>query len=98
MAKKTKAKRTSKSRKKNASAKVPLHTVVHFMRMLHKRKHSARFMAHAKKEKGELSVTVPAEAVDFINRFRTAHRLESVALTPGADPCPTEDPWKCPRR
>jgi hypothetical protein len=91
MAKKAKAK-TAASRK-TAGTKVPMHAVVHFIRMLHDRKHAAKFIAHAKKSKA--SIMVPRKSVEFVNNFVQQHNLQSVRTAKGIDACPSTDPWKC---
>jgi hypothetical protein len=94
MAKKAKAKKgkTGASRKATGT-KVPMHIVVHFVKMLNDRKHAARFIAHAKKSAA--SITVPRTGVDFINGFLKDYNLQSVRTARGMDACPGTDPWKC---
>jgi hypothetical protein len=94
MAKKAKAKATASRR--TAGTAVPMHAVVHFIRMLHNRKHAAKFIAHAKRSKA--SITVPPKGVDFINSFLENHNLPNVRAAKSIDPCPTGDPWKCNSR
>jgi hypothetical protein len=86
MAKKAKAAKKATAKKK-AGAKVPLHKVVHFVRMLHDRKRAAKFIAHAKKNGAK--ITIPPASVAVINDFLEKHDLQ------GNDVCPTPDPWKC---
>jgi hypothetical protein len=94
MAKKAKAKRKTSASRKAAGTKVPVHVVVHFVRMLHDRKRAAKFIAHAKKS--GVSITVPPEGVKFINGFLNDHNLQNVRTARGIELCPTTDPWKCP--
>jgi hypothetical protein len=91
MAKKAKAKTTASRRA--AGTKVPMHAIVHFVRMLQDRKRAAKFIAHARKSKA--SITVPAKGVDFINGFLKDHNLPNARSAKAIDPCPTGDPWKC---
>jgi hypothetical protein len=93
MAKKAKAKRKTSASRRAAGTKVPMHAVVHFIRMLHDRKHAAKFIAHAKKSKA--SIMVPPKGVDFINNFVQEHNLQNARTARGIDACPTTDPWKC---
>jgi len=86
MAKKAKAAKKAPAKKK-ADAKVPLHKVVHFVRMLHDRKRAAKFIAHAKKSGAKISI--PPASVTVINDFLSKHDLQ------GNDVCPTPDPFKC---
>jgi len=87
------AKGKTKSPRKSEGTKVPMHAVVHFIGMLHDRKHAARFIAHAKRSGA--SITVPPEGVDFINNFVKEHNLQNARTVRGIDACPTTDPWKC---
>ena len=93
MVKKAKAKRKTSALRRAAGTKVPMHAVVHFIRMLHDRKHAAKFIAHAKRSKA--SITVPPKGVDFINSFVKAHNLQTIRTARGIDACPSTDPWKC---
>jgi hypothetical protein len=93
MAKKAKAKGKTSASRKVAGAKVPMHAVVHFISMLHDRKHAAKFIAHAKRSKA--SITVPPKGVTFVNRFLKNHNLINERTAKGIDACPTTDPWKC---
>ena len=92
-AKKTKAPKKAKTAKKAAAtrtvgaATVPLHKVVHFVRLLQRRKRAAKFVAHAKDH--EASITIPGASRIAINNFLVKHDLVG-------DACPTPDPFKCP--
>lgn len=91
MAKTAKAKaKTAKAKKSgpktSAGARIPMHKVVHFVRMLHNRKRAAKFIAHVKKTGA--SITLPPKGAKAIGSFMQAHNL-------GGDLCPTGDPWKC---
>jgi hypothetical protein len=92
-AKKAKVAKTTKATKKTAvgrragAAKVPLHKIVHFVRLLQRRKRAAKFVAHAKAH--EASITLPGASRIAIHNFLEQHDLL-------ADACPTPDPWKCP--
>lgn len=88
-----KAKKKTSASRKTAGTKVPMHAVVHFIRMLHDRKHAAKFIAHAKRSKA--SITVPPKGVNFINSFMKDHNLPNAGAAKSIDPCPTGDPWKC---
>jgi len=93
MAKKAKAKKTAQ--RKARGTKVPMHAVVHFIRMLHDRKHAAKFIAHAKRSRA--SITVHPKAVKFVNTFLADHNLQNARTASGIDVCPSTDPWKCQR-
>jgi hypothetical protein len=85
MAKKVKAKGKTSASRKAAGTKVPMHKIVHFVRMLHSRKHAAKFIASAKKSKA--SVMIPQKAVKFVSDFVRDRGI--------SDACPTTDPFKC---
>jgi hypothetical protein len=93
MAKKAKAKAKTSAPRKATGTKVPMHAVVHFIGMLHDRKHAAKFIAHAKRSKA--SITVPPKGVKLINSFLETHNLQNARTAKGIDVCPTTDPWKC---
>jgi hypothetical protein len=96
MAKKAKGKRKTSASRRKAGTKVPLHVVVHFVRMLHDRKRAAKFIAHAKKSGA--SITIPPKGVKAIDSFLKEHNLQSVRTARGIDVCPNpNDPWDCPR-
>ncbi|MET4259928.1 hypothetical protein ABIC09_004886 [Bradyrhizobium sp. S3.12.5] len=101
MAKKAKASRTAKAAKKTkvakttkkgaaarrtGSATVPLHKVVHFVRLLQRKKRAAKFIAHAKNN--DASITISGASQRIINNFLAQHNLQG-------DACPDPDPWKC---
>ena len=81
-----KAKPTTKTSapRRAASTDMPIDAVVHFVHMLRKRNHAAKFIASAK-ESGA-TVTVPREARKVIKDFASER---------GIDLCPGADPWKC---
>jgi hypothetical protein len=93
MAKKAKAKGKTSASRRTAGTQVPMHAVVHFVRMLQDRKRAAKFIAHARKSKA--SITVPPEGVDVINSFLQDHNLPNARSAKTIDPCPGGDPWKC---
>jgi|SRR4051812_11363416 hypothetical protein len=93
-AKKAKAKKKAGASRKAAGAKVPMHKVVHFVRMLHDRKRAAKFIAHVK-EHGA-SVTVSPKAMKAVGSFLQAHNLAKAPMPGGVDLCPGGDPFKCP--
>jgi hypothetical protein len=95
MAKKANATGKKSASRKAAGTKVPLHAVVHFVRMLHDRKHAAKFIAQAKRSGA--SITVPPKGVSFVNDFLKDHNLQNARTARGIDACPTTDPWKCNR-
>jgi hypothetical protein len=98
MAKKAKAKAKAKTKAKvkkaaprtAAGTKVPMHKVIHFVRMLHDRKRAAKFIAHAKKTGA--SITLPPKGAKAISNFLKTHNLTAA----NADLCPNGDPFKCP--
>jgi len=81
-----KAKKTTAGRRVGA-ATIPLHKIVHFVRLLQRRKRAAKFVAHAKSQGA--SITIPAASRIAINDFLVQHNLQG-------DACPTPDPFKCP--
>jgi hypothetical protein len=93
-AKKTKAAKKARTAKKAGAgrrvgaATIPLHKVVHFVRLLQRRKRAAKFVAHAKDQGA--SITIPGASRIAINDFLVKHDLQD-------DACPTPDPWKCPQ-
>jgi hypothetical protein len=94
---KTGAAKKASTAKKKGDAKVPLHVVVHFVRMLHDRNRAAKFIAHAKKSKA--TITVPRKEVKIVNDFVQEHNLQTARTRSGIDLCPgAQDPWKCPRQ
>jgi hypothetical protein len=93
MAKKTKAKGKKRASQAATGTKVPMHVVVHFVRMLHDREHAAKFIAHAKRSKA--SIMVPPKGVDLINNYVKKHNLQTVRTARGVDACPSTNPWKC---
>jgi hypothetical protein len=70
------------------AAKVPLHKIVHFVRLLQRRKRAAKFVAHAKDQ--QVSITLPGATRIAIHDFLDKHGMV-------ADACPTPDPWDCPK-
>jgi hypothetical protein len=92
MAKTAKAKAKTKAKAKKAApaagTKVPMHKVIHFVRMLHNRKRAAKFIAHAKKTGA--SITLSPKGAKEIGNFLKTHNLTATDL------CPNGDPFKCP--
>jgi hypothetical protein len=93
MAKKTKAKVKTSASRRAAGTKVPMHAVVHFVRMLQDRKRAAKFIAHVRKSKA--SITIPPKGVNVINSFMQDHNFPNAKSAKTVDPCPGGDPWKC---
>jgi hypothetical protein len=98
MAKRATAKKAKAKAKTGtpAGTKVPMHIVVHFVRMLHDRKHAAKFIAHAKKS--GVSITVSPKGVKAVNDFLQTRSLTTARTAAGIDDCPNADPFKCPDR
>jgi hypothetical protein len=88
-----KTKKTTKAKKSApktaAGAKIPMHKVLLFVRMLHDRKRAAKFIAHAKKTGA--SITLPPKGAKAIGNFMQTHNLTAQS----ADVCPDGDPFKC---
>src|SRR5258708_1679471 len=101
MAKKAKkAKKASASTKRAASGRgsqkkvlrVPMHSVVHFVKMLHDEKHAARFAKAARESKAV--VTMHPSTVTFVKKFVANNKLHQAMATKVVDPCPG-DPFEC---
>ncbi|GGI26900.1 hypothetical protein [Bradyrhizobium guangdongense] len=91
-----KAKKASKAAKKSSSTtkmlRVPLHSVVHFVRMLQDEKHAANFVKAARDSNAVVALH-PA-TVDFVRNFVADKQLHHAMVTKVVDPCPG-DPFEC---
>jgi hypothetical protein len=95
-AKKTKAGKVSASAKRAAadkkSLRVPMHSVVHFVRMLHEEKHAVRFAKAARASRAVM--TMHPSTVNFVKKFVADNKLHHAMATKVVDPCPG-DPFEC---
>jgi hypothetical protein len=98
------AKKAKKAKKVSASAKrtgrgnekkmlrVPMHSVVHFVKMLHDEKHAAKFAKAARESKAVM--TMHPSTVNFVKKFVADNELHHAMATKVVDPCPG-DPFEC---
>jgi hypothetical protein len=97
-AKKAKAKKVSARRAPSRSAKgglqVPMHSIVHFVRMLHDEKHAAKFLNAAKASKAKTMVTLHPSTVNFVKKYVGDNQLQAPMAAKVVDPCPG-DPFEC---
>jgi hypothetical protein len=91
MAKRASAKRTAPT-KRTDMLEVPMHSVVHFVRMLHDEGHADGFAAAAKKSKA--TVALHPDAVNFVRKFLGSKQLHGAMAARVVDPCPG-DPFRC---
>jgi hypothetical protein len=98
MARKAKAKVTKRAApaKRAVPAKkelrVPMHSVVHFVRMLHDEKHAAKFAKAARDSKA--MVTLHPSTVQFVKKYVADNKLHEPMAAKVVDPCPG-DPFEC---
>jgi hypothetical protein len=102
MAKEAKSKATKSRAAKTASRKsttarekplrVPMHSVVHFVKMLHDEKHSTKFAKAARKSNAVL--TMHPSTVDFVKKYVADNNLHDSMAAKVIDPCPG-DPFEC---
>jgi hypothetical protein len=91
------AKKATKSRKRTASKggqeiTVPVHSVVHFVKMLFDENHVDEFVKAAKKSKAVM--TMHADSIEFVRKFLSHKELHHAMVKSVVDPCPG-DPFKC---
>jgi hypothetical protein len=72
--------------------RVPMHSVVHFVKMLHDEKQAAKFTRAARDSKAVL--TMHPSTVDFVRKFVADNKLHHAMATKVVDPCPG-DPFEC---
>jgi UDP-N-acetylglucosamine 2-epimerase len=72
--------------------RVPMHSVVHFVRMLHDEKHAAKFMKEARDSNAV--VTLHPDTIKFVRDFVSNNQLHHSMATKVIDPCP-DDPFEC---
>ena len=96
MAKKAKKSASKKAKSSGSKGKkpivVPLHSVVHFVKMLHDEGHADAFVKAAKTSK--MSLTMHPESVNFVRKFLTGNELHRAMIEKVVDPCPG-DPFEC---
>ena len=69
-----------------------MHSVVHFVKMLHDEKHAAKFVKAARDSKAVM--TMHPDTVDFVKKFVAKNNLHQAMATKVVDPCP-DDPFGC---
>ena len=96
MAKKAKARKSpaKSSSSRSEGLKVPMHSVVHFVRMLHDEKHAAKFLNAAKGSKAKTMVTLHPSTVNFVRKYVADNQLHGPMSAKVVDPCPG-DPFEC---
>jgi hypothetical protein len=99
VAKKASSKASSPTRQtrtggKDDGLRVPMHSVVHFMRMLHDEKHTAKFVKAARAAKAKATVTLHPSTVRFIKKYVADNELHGAMTAKVVDPCP-DDPFEC---
>jgi len=77
---------------KKGELRVPMHSVVHFVRMLHDEKHAAKFAGAARASKAV--VTLHPSTVRFIRKYVADNQLHQPMAAKVVDPCPG-DPFEC---
>ena len=94
-----KAKKASASKKAKSSGaqgkepiEVPLHSVVHFVKMLHDEDHADAFVKAAKKSR--VSMMMHPDSVKFVRNFLNDKQLHRAMIEKVVDPCPG-DPFEC---
>jgi hypothetical protein len=80
------------SRKTKGSIQVPLHSVVHFVRMLHDEGHADKFVEEAKKAKAVMGMD--SGSVNFVRDYLNKNQLHKAMVDKVVDPCPN-DPFEC---
>jgi hypothetical protein len=91
--KRVKASATKKSAKNDKKVlRVPMHSVVHFVRMLHDEKHAAKFVKAARDSNAV--VTLHPDTINFVRNFVSDNQLHRSMATKVIDPCP-DDPFEC---
>jgi hypothetical protein len=96
MARKPATKKTA-AKKKNAATRtdglnVPLHSVIHFAKMLHAEGHTDKFVAAAKDSKAFM--TLHPAGVKFVKDYLSSNKLHPAMITHVVNPCPG-DPFEC---
>ena len=90
------AKKAKKAKKAKVSEKkplrVPMHSVVHFVKMLHDERHAAKFVKAARDSKAVL--TMHPDTVDFVKKYVANNKLQGAMAAKVVDPCPG-DPFEC---
>jgi hypothetical protein len=96
MAKTAKAKKAKKATKAKVSEKkplrVPMHSVAHFVKMLHDERHLAKFVKAARTSKAMM--TMHPATVNFVRNFVANNKLQQPMAAKVVDPCPG-DPFEC---
>lgn len=92
MAKKVSTSKKATPSKGKKPIKVPVHSVVHFVKMLHDEGHADEFVKAAKKSKAFM--TMHPDAVHFVRGYLTSNQLHHAMVAKVVDPCPG-DPFEC---
>jgi hypothetical protein len=69
-----------------------MHSVVHFVRMLHDEKHAAKFIKAARNSKA--MVELHPSTVNFVKKYVANNNLHAAMASNVVDPCPG-DPFGC---
>jgi hypothetical protein len=72
--------------------KVPVHSVVHFVKMLHDEGVADQFVEAAKKSK--MFMTMHPDSVQFVRDYLSKNKLHHAMAAKVVDPCPG-DPFEC---
>jgi hypothetical protein len=91
MAKKATAAKTARP-SKGKTIKVPLHSVVHFVKMLQDEGHADKFVKAAKKSKAVMAMD--SNSVGFVKSYLSSNQLHQAMVANVIDPCP-DDPFEC---
>jgi hypothetical protein len=90
------AKKAKKAKKAKVSEKkplrVPMHSVVHFVKMLHDERHGAKFAKAARASKAVM--TMHPSTVNFVKNYVADNKLHQPMAAKVVDPCPG-DPFEC---
>jgi hypothetical protein len=92
MAKKVLTSKAAAPAKGKKPLQVPMHSVVHFVRMLHDEGHADKFVKAAKKSK--VFMSMHPDSVNFVKDFLNANQLHHAMAAKVVDPCPG-DPFEC---
>ena len=92
MAKKASTSKKAAPSKGGKHLQVPVHSVVHFVKMLHDEGHADKFVEAAKKSKAFM--TMHPDSVNFVRDFLRQNALHQAMVAKVVDPCPG-DPFEC---
>jgi predicted dinucleotide-utilizing enzyme len=92
MAKKASASKPTAPSKGETPLEVPMHSVIHFVKMLHDEGHAEKFVEAAKASKAVM--TLHSDAVNFVRDYLISNELHKAMATKVVDPCPGK-PFSC---